>query len=86
MNVNGAVEKRGGGDIEFECKQLKGGGQNFNVQLQRGVKSGCTGLDGGGQKRVVRNYQGGPVLSASDFRNSTAPPAVNNDHSHIDDN
>ena len=25
--------------------------------------------------------EGGHVLSASDFRNSTAPPAVNNDHS-----
>ncbi len=27
-----------GGDIEFECKQLEGEGQNFNAQLQRGAE------------------------------------------------
>ncbi len=36
---------------------------------------------GGGPKTWRAIIEGGHVLSASDFRNSTAPPAVNNDHS-----
>ncbi len=36
---------------------------------------------GGGDKNVTRDYRGGHVLSASDFRNSTSPAAVYNDHS-----
>ncbi len=35
----------------------------------------------GGAKTRRAIIEGGQVLSASDFRNSTAPPAVNNDHS-----
>ncbi len=36
---------------------------------------------GGGAKTWRAIIKGGHVLSASGFRNSTAPPAVNNDHS-----
>ncbi len=62
----GAVEK---GDTEFECKQLEGG-QNFNAQLQRGgAKSECAIIEGGAHFECER------------FRNSVAPPSVNNDHS-----
>ncbi len=42
-----------GGDINFECKQLEGGGQHFNAQVQRG----STGLEGG-QKRGARISRG----------------------------
>ncbi len=45
------------------------GGQDFSTQVWWG------------QKRGARLSRGGRVLSASDFQNSNAPPAVNNDHS-----
>ena len=48
-----------------------GGGQNFSAQDPRGGKN------------VVREFRGGPIFSAHDFRICTAPPAVNNDRSLI---
>ncbi len=57
------------GDIEFECKQLG-----------RGAKFQCTASVWRGGKYIV-TVEGGHNLGASDFHNSTGPPAVNNDHS-----
>ncbi len=45
-----------------------------------GAKFQCTALEGG--KNVVRGCRGGgQIVSAQDFRISTAPPPVNNDRS-----
>ncbi len=51
------------------------------VWLPRGGGKISVHRFGGGAKMWRAIIEGGHVLSASKFRNSTAPPAVNNDHS-----
>ncbi len=82
----GAVDK-GGGDIGFDCKQLEGGGQNFNAQLQRGgAKFECPNIwvhrfGGGGQKCSSWLLRGGARFECERFSEFHRPPAINNDHS-----
>ena len=78
----------------LKCMLFSAGVGNFSHPLIRVIIYGrgavekggdlkfeCKQLDGGGAKFQCAVIEGGHVLSASDFRNSTAPPAVNNDHS-----
>ena len=53
-----------------------------HIKILGGNISVCKFGAGGGQN-VVHRCWGGHTSSASDFRNSTDPPAINNDHSII---
>ena len=73
-----------GQDIEFECKQLEGGGKISMHSFRGGQNLSAQVWRGGGQKRSARLSRGAcfGCERFSEFH-QPHPPAVNNDHSLI---